>query len=85
MWCPAEISLLLELYTTPLDGRKIQYSPNFQKQVLDRFLNDGLIDRTDFPKVTEKGEKLIAMWSATPLPVNKWLDPRTLKDDGNDA
>lgn len=37
----------------------------------------GLLDRVDFPKTTALGEALIEAWKQTPLPVQRFIDPRS--------
>ena len=50
-----------------------------QQDILDWFVNDGIVDRRDFPNVTTKGRAWLEMILHTPQPVQAWLDPRTEK------
>jgi len=43
---------------------------------VSKLVEAGLMDRADFPAVTERGLAFIDMLLATPVPVQKFVDPR---------
>jgi hypothetical protein len=74
MWTPHDIEVLLHHYCIQA-GWPLGDTPAYRDSIA-RFAAHGLIDRTDFPRVTEKGEALIRMWCAQPVPVAQFVDPR---------
>lgn len=75
-WSPHDIEVLLFLHYSPSNTPwRNGDTPAWRdsKATLHRL---GLIDRTDFPCVTDKGRALIDMWCAQPVPVAVYVDPR---------
>lgn len=62
-----------------------------QQEIMQRFLDDGIIRNTrhkDMPTATDKGMAWLKLICATPVPVQQWIDPRTYDVgdmDGQDA
>jgi hypothetical protein len=51
-----------------------------QQEILSWFLRDGIIDRGDeFARATDKGKAWLSLILNTPMPVNRWTDPRSGK------
>ena len=65
---PAYIRQLLDICTLP--NSELKDGP-----VAELFA-DGLVDRCDFPAVTARGQKYLELIAETPLPVQRWVDPR---------
>lgn len=75
IWSPHDINLILHLYTTSEPwpyGESMAYLATMK-----RFVEYGLVDRADFPKVTPRGEAFIDLLCSTPVPIRLFGDPRT--------
>jgi hypothetical protein len=74
LWSAHDIEVLLHHANVVGDwprGRTPAYC-----DTVNKLMNGGLIDRVDFPAVTEKGHAFIGMLLATPIPEARYIDPR---------
>lgn len=77
---PFHLKVLLHTYVCPerYDG---QENKDATQEIINDLYGNSLVDRTDFPKITERGEKFVKMILATPLPEHRWIDPREVTND----
>ena len=74
---PFTINLILWIHTRPKLSEFEGFNSIAYHESMRRLVNEGIIDRADFPRITTKGEAWIKMILATPFPELVWLDPRT--------
>lgn len=73
--CILNLELLLHYYCS-----KEPFDPNrmHTQAVIDGMkflLEQGMIDRIDFPSVTEKGQAFVSHLLSVPFPVTQWVIP----------
>ena len=68
MSVPGYINQLIQIYSLP--------NPELNDYFVDHLCLDGLVDRTTM-MVTPKGGAYLQMLCAVPLPIQKWVDPRS--------
>jgi hypothetical protein len=71
---PFEIEIILHHYGSRGPFPRM-LAPLYEPTVA-HLVDVGLLDREDFPAVTDQGRAYVAMLMATPLPTMKWVDPR---------
>jgi hypothetical protein len=70
---PNALEILIHYYCTVEQHPRCE-APAVQDDI--KFLHkEGLLDRTDFPKVTDKGEFFLQHLLSIPFPVQKWEIP----------
>lgn len=78
---PYEIKLILHWHSV-VDRFAYDHAPIYGP-TMARMISDGLIKKRDDDDrlyvTTERGEKFVEMLCETPLPENRWLDPRFAK------
>jgi hypothetical protein len=75
-WTPYQIEIVLHHYysSEPFPRCDAPLYPSTR----DDLVSVGVLEwRHGIPWVTEKGKALVAMWCATPLPQQCFVDPRT--------
>jgi hypothetical protein len=80
MWSPYEIRIILHHYTTASEFPE-SHTQLFT-ETIQRFIGMGLLLRNDdgFLETTDMAAALVGFWSNTPLPVQKWCDPRLMEE-----
>lgn len=75
-WTPYQMTILLHHHASSAEFPR-QDAPAYAGQI-EMLTNMGLLHRTDegFLTTTQRAHALIDMWSFTPLPVTRWIDPR---------
>lgn len=83
---PYDLKLLLHIYVTPINFEHA--GTEHYEGVIQDFLMRGIIKQeTEFSyhnehgyALTEKGKAWLEMILSTPVPVNRWIDPRDEKN-----
>jgi len=80
-WSPLQIKLLLKIHTTQT-LKPNDIPAEVHKSELQYFITNGLVEKVEKINhtyaLTHKGEAFIEMLLNTPVPILKWVDPRTL-------
>jgi hypothetical protein len=71
---PFEIEIILHHYASR--GAFPRMLAPLYEPTVAHLVDIGLLDREDFPAVTDKGRAYVSMLLATPLPTPAWIDPR---------
>ena len=76
MWTPFVINVVLHHYAspTPFDRAHLPHYKEVVKDLTER----GILLPNEFGycDVTERGRALVSLWCETPIPMQKWVDPR---------
>ena len=77
---PLELEVLLHIYYSP------EINPLMESMAgsaaLRRFAEENTIflDPEGTYRLTEKGDTFVKMLLATPIPIQQWIDPRTIQE-----
>lgn len=82
LWSPHDIEVLLFLHCRPSNTPWPNGDTPAWRGSKEKLHRYDLIDRTDFPSVTDKGRALIDMWCSQPVPVAMFVDPRLQNSGG---
>ena len=76
MWSPYQIDVILHHHVTS-EPHPVNHTHLYDETVKS-FIEMGLFERDEKGtlRTTPMAHALIDMWRETPLPVNRWIDPR---------
>lgn len=76
MWTPYQIEIILHHHTGR--GRFPRHDAPAYNSTLSDLIHDGVLidEEPGLVTTTPMGRALVEMWMKTPLPEQKWVDPR---------